>query len=60
LFLKGKIEASGLPDNVKTEEEIDTYINEFFASEGIKIDKNNIQNNPGIRNVMKLLLNNFW
>jgi hypothetical protein len=60
LFLKFKEEASGYPDNVNSEEEKAEYIDKFLAKEGILLDKNNIKSNPGIRSVMKLILNSFW
>ena len=60
LFLSGKIQASGYPENVKSEEEKDQFIREFFETEGVTLIKEQIKSNPGIRNVMKLLLNNFW
>ena len=60
LFLKFKEEASGYPDNVNSEEEKAEYIDKFLAKEGILLDKNNIKSNPGIRSVMKLMLNSFW
>lgn len=60
MFLKFKQEASGFPESVKTEEEKDRYIDEYLKEEGIKLDKENIRKNPGLRSVMKLCLNSFW
>ena len=60
LFLKFKEEASGYPDNVNSEEEKTEYIDKFLEKEGILLDKDNIKANPGIRSVMKLMLNSFW
>ena len=60
LFLSGKIQASGYPQNVNSDEEKDQFIREFFETEGVTLIKEQIKSNPGIRNVMKLLLNNFW
>jgi len=60
MFLKYKEEASGFPDGIVTEEEKDNYINKFYKQEGIILDKDKISYNPGIRSVMKLLLNSFW
>ena len=59
LFLNYKQEASGLPDDVKTEEEIDSYIANYYEKEGIMLDKHNIKKNPGLRSVTKLMLNSF-
>ena len=60
LFLKFKEEASGYPYNVNTEAEKEEYINKFFEKEGIWLNRDNIKHNPGIRSVMKLMLNSFW
>ena len=60
MFLKYKQEASGLPENVVSDEEIQSYIDEYQEKEGILLEKNNIQKNPGLRSVMKLMLNSFW
>lgn len=60
LFLKLKEEASGYPDNAQSEEEKQEYISKFLEKEGILLDKENIKHNPGIRSVMKLMLNSFW
>ena len=60
LFLKFKEEASGYPDNVNTKAEKEEYINKFFEKEGIWLNRDNIKHNPGIRSVMKLMLNSFW
>ena len=60
MFLKYKEEASGFPDGVDSEEEKDKYINDFYIQEGVILEKSNIKHNPGIRSVMKLLLNSFW
>ncbi len=60
LFLKLKEEASGYPDNAHSEEEKQEYIDKFLEKEGILLDKENIKHNPGIRSVMKLMLNSFW
>jgi hypothetical protein len=59
MFLKGKQEASGLPEGVCTEEQIDAYILEYFNHEGILLDKKNIESNAGMRALMKILLNYF-
>ena len=59
-FLKAKQEASGYPDNVKSEMEKDKYIFDNYDKEGIKLDKSQIEKNPGLRNVMKIMLNNNW
>jgi hypothetical protein len=60
MFLEGKQEASGLPERISTNEEIDAYILDYFNHEGILLDKNNIELNVGMRALMNILLNAFW
>jgi hypothetical protein len=36
------------------------YIRDYHEKEGILLDYNNIQNNPGLRALAKLMLNSFW
>ena len=56
LFLKFKQEASGYLENVITEDQRDEYVKNYLENEGIQLNKNNINNNPGLRSVMKLML----
>lgn len=59
-FLKVKQESSGWPQGVKTAEEKDEYIKSYFEHEGIQLDSENIEVNPGLRTVSKLCLNTLW
>ncbi len=59
-FLKLKQEADGWPSWVKTEEDKDQYIEDYEKNEGIHLDKEKIQKNPGLRSLAKLMLNSFW
>jgi G:T-mismatch repair DNA endonuclease (very short patch repair protein) len=59
-FLKLKAEASGYPDWVRTPEEEDRYIDNFYASEGIRLDKEAIRPNAAKRGLSKLCLNSTW
>jgi len=59
-FMKYKEEASGWPDNVVTDEEKKTHVENFYKMEGILLNADNIKHNPGIRSVMKLILNSLW
>jgi DNA polymerase type B, organellar and viral len=59
-FLKLKQEASGYPVNCITEEEKDSFINDFEIHEGIKLEKDKIIKNPSKRNSAKLCLNSLW
>ncbi|CAF1118831.1 unnamed protein product [Brachionus calyciflorus] len=38
MFLKGKQEADGYPENVKTEEEKEKYIKDYYDREGVQLD----------------------
>ena len=60
MFLKSKQEADGFPENVESDEEKLEYIQKYYEREGILLDKNNIEYNKGLRQVMKLLLNSHW
>ena len=59
-FLKIKQEASGYPKGVTTEEQEQRYIEEYFEREGIRLDPDKIEYNPGLRALAKLMLNSFW
>jgi hypothetical protein len=73
-FMKMKIESSGFPSNVQTTEEqnawakgglFSVYINKINVKEymerlGIEIDMKNVELNPGLRHISKLLLNSLW
>ena len=59
-LLKGKIEASGWPENCITEEDKDNYIKMYYEREKVKLDKNNIAFNPGKRFTYKIANNSFW
>ena len=59
-FLKIKQEASGYPHWVKSDSDQDKYINDYLVNEGILLDKNKIQVNPGLKALSKLLLNSQW
>ena len=56
-MLKIKQEASGYPSWVKSDADKDNYIEEYYAREGIKLDKSKILPNSGLKALSKLLLN---
>ena len=60
MFLKIKQEASGFPVGCDTEEAKRKYIQEYKTKEGIHLDYDKIQKNPGLRCLAKLCLNSFW
>ena len=59
-FLKIKQEASGYPKDCVTEEQKQTYIDEYYEHEGIRLDPEKIEYNPGLRSLAKLMLNSLW
>ena len=60
LFLKGKQESSGFPSNVVTLEDKLKYQQEYYNKEGVFLDIDKIEKNPGKRFVFKLALNSMW
>ena len=60
MFLKIKQQASGWPDWCVSETDKQKYINDYFEYEGIKMDYEDIEKNPGLRSLAKLCLNSFW
>tara|TARA_Y100001937_G_C7134106_1_gene339043 strand:- start:1554 stop:5369 length:3816 start_codon:yes stop_codon:yes gene_type:complete len=59
-FLKIKQEASDYPDWVKTDIDKNKYIEDYYQRQGVKLDKNKIEKNPGLRAIAKLCLNSLW
>ncbi|XP_063994390.1 uncharacterized protein LOC135171709 [Diachasmimorpha longicaudata] len=59
-FLKIKQEASDWPAECVDDESKNRYIAEYETREGIKLDKDKIQKNAGLRAVAKLCLNCLW
>ena len=59
-FLKIKQEASGYPKDCVTEELKQQYVDGYLEVEGIRLDPNKIEHNPGMRALAKLMLNSFW
>ena len=59
-FLKLKQQASGYPQGCVTEEAKDLYIENYYEKEGILLDKNSIEKNPGLRSLAKYFLNSLW
>ena len=60
LFLKIKQEASGYPKHCVTDEQKQRYIDQYYEHEGIRLDPNKIEYNPGLRFLAKLMLNSLW
>lgn len=58
-FLAHKVHASGLPAGVETPEQIDQFVSDFFAKEGVRLDPTLFCKNPGLRCLAKYCLNSF-
>lgn len=59
-FLKMKAEASGYPDWVQTQADKEKYISDYLRDEGIQLDADKIESNPGLRTLAKALLNYLY
>ena len=59
-FLKVKQESSGYPDSCTSPETKAQYIESYYLNEGIKLDPERIEPNPGLRSLGKIMLNSFW
>nr|CAD2183600.1 unnamed protein product [Meloidogyne enterolobii] len=59
-FICLKQQASGWPQGCDTQEERENYIAEFERVEGIKMDPQKIEVNPGLRLIAKILANSLW
>ena len=59
-FLKIKQEANGYPKHCVTDEQKQRYIDEYYEHEGIRLDPNKIEYNPGLRALAKFALNSLW
>ncbi|XP_076873809.1 uncharacterized protein LOC143523314 isoform X1 [Brachyhypopomus gauderio] len=59
-FLQYKLEASGYPAHVVTEEDRAEYIRDYFEKEKIQMNPDKICLNPARRSINKLLLNSLW
>ncbi len=59
-FLRLKAQASGWPKHVKTDEEKEDYIRSFSEREGVVLKKEEVEKNPGLRTLAKLLLNSLY
>uniref|UniRef100_A0A183CJ26 DNA-directed DNA polymerase n=1 Tax=Globodera pallida TaxID=36090 RepID=A0A183CJ26_GLOPA len=60
LGYKIKVEASGWPPEVKTEEEKQAFIDMYRGKYGIYLERENMKKNPGLRLIAKLGLNSLW
>ena len=60
-WLKIKQEASGWPSWVEDDEtKRQQYLREYFEHEGIQLEYDKIEKNPGLRTLAKMMLNSMW
>ena len=59
-FLQMKTQASEYPSNVTTHEQKNEYIRQYEKHEGVHLDPDKIEHNPGLRSIGKLALNFFY
>uniref|UniRef100_A0A183CAP2 DNA-directed DNA polymerase n=1 Tax=Globodera pallida TaxID=36090 RepID=A0A183CAP2_GLOPA len=59
-FVGLKVQASGWPDGCVTEEQHQAYLDDFWQTEGIRLDPAKIAPNPGLRLIAKTLANSLW
>jgi hypothetical protein len=55
-FIKLKVESSGFPKGDLTKEEVDDFIKGYYDMLGVKLDKNNMMENSGLRHIAKLVI----
>ena len=60
MFLQMKTQASGYPSNVTMHEQKNEYIRQYEKHEGVHLDANKIEHNPGLCSIEKLALNSFY
>ncbi len=59
-FYKMKLESCGYPKGCDTEEGKKAYVDAVLEKEGIRLDPDKIESNPGRKSVAKTSLNNLW
>ena len=59
-WLKLNVEANGWPPDCDTEDQRRDYVARFKAHEGILIDYDNIEYNPGLGALAKMMLASMW
>jgi len=60
-WLKIKQKASGWPSRVGDDEtKRQQYIREYYEHEGIQLEYDKVEHNPGLRALAKMMLNSMW
>ena len=55
-----KTEKSDWPRWAKTEEQKNEYLNNFYEQHGFRLNRYNIEDNLGLKNISKMFLNSLW
>lgn len=50
-----KVEASGYPNDVQSEEEKEAFIKAYLENQGVSIEKDKVNENNGLRHISKLV-----
>ena len=45
---------------MNTEEQKSEYLNNFYEQHGFSLNRDNIEDNPGLKNISKMFLNRLW
>jgi nitrite reductase/ring-hydroxylating ferredoxin subunit len=59
-FIKLKVEASGMPSWVRTDEDWEAMRDRYNTDLGITLEKSKMIKNPGRKQLAKLMLNSLW
>ena len=59
-FLKMKLIGAGYPSDNMSDKDKEDYIQNVFIREQVKLNKNDIIENPALKNLGKLCLNSLW
>lgn len=59
-FIKDKIEASGMPKWIKSDEDWEVFAHELKTRVGVKIERGKMKKNAGKKSGAKILLNSLW
>lgn len=55
-----KVEASGFPPGVESDEQKAEFVKKYKDELGIEINLENVKYNPGLRYIAKICLNSLW
>ncbi|XP_068671232.1 uncharacterized protein [Montipora foliosa] len=59
-WLQIKEEASGWPKGCTTPAQTQAHVDAYYARKGLRLDATQIEKNPGLRALAKMMLNSMW